>query len=109
MKRIKIKHLLNIFILLALILTLGLLAYVAVQLPTEGTQCLLDPLIYGAKEIEKANNANVFCSCTLAKRNSPTLHFNAENKSIEKIFSIPNRKPIVFINVTELIENFTIN
>lgn len=52
----------HIFLLL-LFLIIGL-GWVIFELRTEGTACMQDPIVYGVKELEKANRDTVSCICT---------------------------------------------
>lgn len=108
MLRVKMKNLVNKLILIALVIALGLLTYVAIQLPSEGTQCLLNPLVYGAKQVKQDNNAELFCSCNLDKPNSPIIRFTSESMSVERIGFGRPINPVFGMNISDLFKNITI-
>ena len=66
------------------------------EMRSEGTTCLVNPLAYGMKQVEKANGADFTCTCSLSKPNSPILLLNNKGLSnfesgIQTIFEInPN-------------------
>ncbi len=59
-----------------------LLIVTFLEMKTEGTKCLTDPLIYGIKEVEKSNRAKFTCTCNLDKINSPTMLLNSDGLSL---------------------------
>ncbi len=69
-----------IFLLLVLIVILVIIVLVVLQIKKDNIECLGDPLIYGAKQLSKSNNAGISCDCYLLKPNSQSIHFNEENK-----------------------------
>ena len=72
-----------------LVLNVIMLGYIGFKINTEGAQCSIDPLVYGAKQLEDANKYPVSCSCSLITPNpSQTLHFNSEGKSFASPFSL---------------------
>ena len=73
----------TIFIIL-LIIAVGLLIYNVYYIKKETTNCLLQPVQYGLKELEESNNAEINCMCGFNKPNSPTIILNSRNISVIK-------------------------
>jgi len=60
-----------------LIAALALMIYILVfAINKDGAQCLSDPLVYGAAQLQEVNDDTLQCSCSLLSNlPSPTLHF----------------------------------
>ena len=66
---------------------------------TDAINALEDPLNYGARELSKANNKQVQCSCNLiSDKPAPTLWFDGYNKSVKYPYKEP--KEIIIPNLT---------
>ena len=70
----------NVIALFLIFLALGIVIYFV---KGEGGRCLENPLVYGAKEAQKANNGHdLLCSCSLQNMvPSPTIIFNSTGMS----------------------------
>lgn len=53
------------------------------NLQSDSEACLNNPLIYGAASLQEANGADVSCSCSVQKPNSPTLYFDNDSQRLE--------------------------
>lgn len=63
--------------------------FMVIQIADKRTECVKNPLIYGAKQLEIVNEGKkISCSCTLNIPNSPTLLFDAQNWSFLNINNI---------------------
>lgn len=58
-----------------------LLIVTFLEMRTEGTKCLIDPLAYGIKKVEETNSAKVICKCNLDRAGSPTMLLDSEGLS----------------------------
>lgn len=57
-----------IFIAFLILVILGLLYVIKVE-----HRAASEPLIFGAEELSKANNADVYCSCSIMKKPFPVI------------------------------------
>lgn len=77
-----------------IVLLLWIMIY---EIRTEGAKCTLDPLVYGANELQKVNEHPISCECSILTGNPTSkLIFNAENKSFVDpliIYRDPNTYP----------------
>lgn len=74
------KNIDRLLIFLILILIIVLISS-SVILTKKGSKCVLNPLIYGAEEMKKANDDKEFeCSCSFNAPNSVTILFNSTDK-----------------------------
>lgn len=62
-----------IIVLLLIVIVTSLFIYRGIK--TDGARCLADPLVYGAKQLAKANNAGLICSCGFNKVNGASFSF----------------------------------
>ncbi len=72
----------NIMLILV-ILALGLMIYIATIARSDGGQCQLSPLTYGAEKATEANGAEFSCTCSLQEPNSPIIIFDRHEVRIE--------------------------
>ncbi len=65
-------------VILMLLIAVGISAFIlTVKIGDEGTQCTLDPLVYGAKKLAATNPHEILCQCNmLADTPSETLYFD---------------------------------
>lgn len=81
----------EVIILILIGVSFVLVAYIFLVLgKTEGVKCQEDPLVYGAKALEKVNGATVQCSCNVLKPNTPTLYFSGSGKVFPEIGGFPS-------------------
>ena len=62
--------------LLLIFLALAMMIYIVVIAKSEGGQCQLSPLTYGAEKASEINYAAFSCTCSLNKPNSPIIGFD---------------------------------
>jgi len=78
-KRVVITNIIVIILLAGVLITLLNLTG---EVKRESFQCMGDPLGYGAQKLSEVNGAELSCTCTLAKPNSPILFFDSTSKDI---------------------------
>ncbi len=75
-----------IFILLVNIILIGICLY---QIKGKSTECINDPLIYGAKLLSESNNGEFSCNCYILPGEgepsyiSPKIFFNSQGIKVE--------------------------
>ncbi len=72
---------------LLLFIVVGILLFILVfKIGSDGAQCTLNPLEFGASQLRGANNnEEIMCSCSLLTEHpSPTLHFNHNSSRFER-------------------------
>lgn len=77
------------------------------EMRTEGTECLINPLVYGVKQVEESNDAYFICSCSISKPNSPTILLDNKGLSLFES-SIITEFPII-INTKDSTNNSNSN
>jgi len=71
----------SILSLILFLIIIGLVIYLLVYINTESYKCILNSAGYTIKNIEKANSANVTCSCFMQGGNN-IVQFNLDNQGI---------------------------
>lgn len=79
--------LLDCLLIFVFIIAIGLLFYDLTSHSDAKSECTMNPLIYGAKEISERNRANFSCTCMLDKPNSPLVFFDSFGMNVD----YPNR------------------
>jgi len=74
---------LNLVIVLTILVSIGMMIWIAYLITTDGAKCIVSPLTYGVKQLEERNNEQLMCSCNLLKQGSATLFFNSQNISLK--------------------------
>ena len=97
------KYLLLDCFLLFLFIIIGMLLYYDLTSHTdEKTECVLNPLKYGAQELTKSNRANFSCNCIIDKPNPPLIYFDSYGMNIE----YPNQPARTNVNYDEILRDF---
>lgn len=73
--------------LLLFIVVVILMYIVLVKIGSEGVECTLNPLVYGAEQLQGINSKPLQCSCSLyTDGDSQTLHFNSTSSWLSNPF-----------------------
>ena len=72
-----------------------LLFFTLMSIRSQGTQCLTNPLLFGAESLTESNNAEFMCSCTLQMQNSPIIHYDRHNITITQTAQNPSLNPVI--------------
>ena len=75
----------NILIFSLFLITTILVIVCVYQIKLQKESCIQDPLIYGARKLSEANNAEFSCTCYLAVEISPIITFNQYGMNVEHI------------------------
>ncbi len=67
------------------VLAIVLLIYAITQVRTEGSRCMVNPLVYGVNKLSEVNAGDMFCTCSFNKPNSPLIRVNRERMEVEKV------------------------
>lgn len=87
----------QIIVIIILIITIGFLLY---YIRTEGTKCLANPLVYGAKSLTETNGEEFSCVCRLESAKRTTILVDSKSMTV-KTDSDPTR----VIEYNEMIYN----
>ena len=96
--RLDYRDIIEILLFVAVVI---LLFIVIVKIGQDGTQCTLNPLIYGANELREQNNKEIICQCNLLSTSpTPTLYFNHNNTWSERLLGSETGESFTDINWT---------
>ena len=73
-----------VVVVVLLLLAITLLIIDIVNIRNKRTQCLVNPLIYGAKLWSEENDAEFYCVCRFQKPSSAVITFDKNNLTIRR-------------------------
>ena len=95
------KRIIIYFIFFLVLFAIVLLIYAIIQIKTDGSKCMLSPLVYGVDKLSEINNADLSYTCTFSKEGTPIITVQKKELKVDFIGGSNQR-----IN---LMPNITIN
>ena len=77
------KLLIDLFIIIGILSSLAIIIYIAIVFKSDAGLCYQDPLLYASQKLSESNKAEFYGTGYFMKPNSPIVHFNSKNWSVE--------------------------